>query len=391
MTVAPLNQSDIYRIVRDFDRVHFKTPELSRDEQIDHVKTINRFERKLEDSHLPIDLVDMIMRRHLEESPSVGALLMFYRNVPSLERDHPLPLARNVHHLNNASEFLLSHLNQQPSEGYLASYRQLMTVVFKHHFSKLSLEQKFELIQRSSITPWEQRSTQQKLSLLGRIQAPTLLGQAKVKLRMLTWKVQFAAVWALEKNLITKTVSVILGGVGITALLLLLGSFSSTIAASAVYLAFLSIAVKAYIYGLIALAAILGTCLVFGVIGFALRAPIFPTSIQEKGFWVQSVSFKCSLLAFLLIIALLPKDTRNGRRDTSVQDLMIESQELQKLLLQSINQANITVDQESFANAQLSELVDKWLILTSPNDKGIGSSQMQQSPASAEMARLGSQ
>ena len=75
MAITPLNQLDIYRIVHDFDQDHFNTAKPLRDDQVGRIIVIIQLERMLLLSHLPIELIDDIMRRCLENSPSVGASL----------------------------------------------------------------------------------------------------------------------------------------------------------------------------------------------------------------------------------------------------------------------------------------------------------------------------
>lgn len=106
MAITPLNQLDVYRIVHDFDRDHFKIEKPLRDDQIDRIRVIIQLERMLYFSRIPLELIDKIMRHCLEDSPSVGTLLMYYKNTPAILL-HPLPLSSNICYINTASKALL--------------------------------------------------------------------------------------------------------------------------------------------------------------------------------------------------------------------------------------------------------------------------------------------
>jgi hypothetical protein len=364
MAIAPLNQLDIYRIVHDFDQDFFKTAEELPKDQVDRIFVIIQVERKLYSHHLPIiELIDEIMRLYLENSPSVVTLLMLY-NTPAIVVLHPLPFGS--HHINTASRSLLVQLNKTPADGKLASYLQLMTRIFKHHFKKLTPDEKLELMRRSHITPWEQRSTRQKLELLGKIQAPTLWGQAKLKLQLLSWKVQFAISWALENNIILRAVvdPFIATGFGLCVSIYATLFFSMrgiAVPAICTELFVKSITTLLYYYVFVLLLPSLTiTCL-----GLALRIPILPESLQKKGAWVQLVSWKCFLIAFPFPFI----EKGDGFR---------KCQDLKNLLLQSINEANITAEKNAFVNAHLPDLLNEWMQLVNTSDTNTGSLQMQQ-------------
>src|SRR5579872_4836467 len=142
MAITPLNQLDIYRIVHDFDKDHFNTAKPLRNNQVGRVIVIIQFERMMGSFGIPTEIIDDIMRRCLKDSPSVGALLMCYKNTPAIVMLHPLPLSYNTNYLNTASQSLLVRLKLTPANGELASYQQLMALVFTHHFKKLTLDQK---------------------------------------------------------------------------------------------------------------------------------------------------------------------------------------------------------------------------------------------------------
>jgi hypothetical protein len=363
---GPLNQLDIYRIVHDFDRGHFKIKKPQRHDQMDLIRVINQFERLLASFGIPLELIDNIMRRYLQNPPSVGALLMCYKNTPAIILLHPLPLSTEPHYINTASKSLLVQLKQTPTDGELASYRKLMTWIFKSHFKKLTLDQKLELIRRSNITPWEQRTTSQKLELLGRIQAPTFWGQAKLNLQLLSWKVQFAAVWSIENNVIAWVVGGSLGVLIFSTLLLRITqpySFANT----GIYQALRIVWAMAALYLIFVLVTLIATLVVspfLTVLGLVLQIPILPKFLQDKGARIQSISW-----AYFCFIFRLFFDNRR-RSNESVY------KELQQLLLQSINKTNITIEQNTFANAHFPDLLDKWINLISPSDTNTGSLQI---------------
>jgi hypothetical protein len=152
MAVTPkwyFDQIEIYRIVNDFDQKHFKTDKPLRNDQAGRVVVITQVERKLS-SLFPIDIVDKIMRHSLEDCPSVGALLMYYKSTPAIVALHPLPLSDNPDYINTASKSLLVQLNTKPSGGHLAAYHQLMTMVFYNYHDKLTFIEQFALHERKS-------------------------------------------------------------------------------------------------------------------------------------------------------------------------------------------------------------------------------------------------
>ncbi len=373
MAITSLNQLDVYRIVHDFDRDHFNTAKPLRKTQVDRVIVIIQFERMLVSIGIPLELIDDIMRRCLVNSSSVGALLMFYKNTPAIALLHPLPLSTEAHYINTASKSLLVRLKQTPANGELASYRKLMTWVFTHHFKKLTFDQKFELIRRSNITPWEQRSTSQKLELLGRMQARTFWGKAKISLQLFSWKVQFAAAWALENNVIKWAMLSTVGALAFVGLSLGIARRSSY-AKTAIYQVLNAGCIKAFEYFITAGFALLGVSLAFIGLGLALQISIFPQSLREKGAWLQSLSWNCQLIALSFLGVILISNSR-ALSISNYNNLVYASKELQKLLLQSINKANITTEQDAFANAHLPDLINHWLNLIMPNDTNTGSLQ----------------
>jgi hypothetical protein len=370
---GPLNQLDVYRIVHDFDQVNFKTAKELPKDQADRIFVIIQVERKLYSHHLPVvELIDQIMRLYLENCPSVVTLLMLY-NTSAIVLLHPLPLSNDSHYINTASHSFLVQLNKMPSDGKLASYRQLMTTVFKHHYKKLTLDQKLELIQRSLQTSLvlEEKSTSQKLELLGKIQAPTTWGKAKVKLQFLSWKVQYAAVWALENDIISLAVYGPIAALAFASLSLwFLKSFSYV--SRATYKALNTRLIHASLYSIMSAIVAGGVSLASTCLGLVLRIPIFSTSLQEKGAWLQSVGWNCLLIAGHFLAIILPSTSSD--KSSLSKGLNDASEELQRLLLQSINEAYITTKQNSFIKEQHPNLMNEWLQLTLPSDTNTGSS-----------------
>ncbi len=365
--VGPLNQIDVYRIVSDFDQDYFRIAKPLRNDQVDRFIVINQFERMLF-SHLPIAVVDEIMKYVFEDSHSVTALLMYYKNSPATAL-HPLPLSLNHCYINMASQSLLVRLEQTPIKGELASYQQLMTVVFTHYFQKLTTNQKLELLRRSHITPWEQKSASQKLELLGRIQAPTTWGKAKLNLQFLVWKVQYAAARALKNQVILWVVGGAAGALLFAQLLLLIARLSSSVAGSTIYKTLNNAHTKAWVCFIILGFAALVTSLISAGVGLALQIPIFPRSVQEKGAWIKSVAWNCFLIALYFLQMVTPNNSsQTNHNNNSFEKLTNASEELQRLLLQSINEANITIEQINFIDAHLPDLIHQWLHLTLPSD-----------------------
>src|SRR3954469_14016485 len=116
-----LNQLDVNRIVHNFDQAYFKIAEEPSKDQANRVIVMIQFERMLAFSLIPIELINKIMRRCLENSPSVRTLLMYYKNTPPIVMLHPLPLSSNAKYINTASQSLLVRLEQTPADGKLAS------------------------------------------------------------------------------------------------------------------------------------------------------------------------------------------------------------------------------------------------------------------------------
>lgn len=361
------NQLDVYRIVREFDQDYFRIAKPLRDDQVDRIIVINQFERMLL-SHLPIALVDKIMRYVFEDSHSVRALLMYYKNSPATVL-HPLPLSINHSFINIASQSLLLRLEQTPIKGELTSYQQLMTLVFTHYFQKLTTDQKLELLRKSHITPWEQKSESQKLELLGRIQAPTTWGKAKLNLQFLVWKVQYAAVRTLRSHVILGVIISIAFTLVCAQLLLMIAGCFPSVANTVMYKKLSNDNQKAGIFFMISGVAVMAASLASAGLGLTLQIPIFPKSVQEKGAWIQSVAWHCFLIVFHFLEMIVPKNSSLTKYNNNhSHNLAQASQDLQRLLLQSINEANITIEQKNFIDAHLPELITQWLHLTLPSD-----------------------
>lgn len=384
MAITPLNQNDVYRIVHDFDQDYFQTVKPLRDDQIDRIRVIIQFERMLASHRLPMELIDDIMRRCLQNSPSVEAFLLYYKNTPAITLLHPLPLSTNTHYINTASKSLLVRFKQKPSDGKLASYQQLMARVFNHHFKKLTIDQKLELIRRSNITPWEQRSTSQKLELLGRIQATTFWGQTKLNLQLLSWKVQFVIASALEKRIISGflVIPVLVSTLVLffSAALAFTTLFASVFLPSAFTNAFATIFatcavvfIRVIIIGIKSLVAFGVLSVLTSLIGIALQFPLFPKCIKDKGYWLLQLGWNCFLIAICFPGQYLLYNSLAWKASFQLGQSL---KELDRLFLESINKANITTEKNAFINAHLPDLLNEWIQLVDPNDTNTGSLQI---------------
>jgi hypothetical protein len=377
ISLTQLNYHDVCRIIDDFDQEKFKTPKAKRATQIEQAFVYNRFERLLRwERNMPVNIIDMVMRRYLDASPSVGALLAYYRGSPALHERHPLPLGNEEYLLHKPSALLLKKLGEVPQKGPLASYKQLMTLVFKYHFQNLNLEQKLELITRSNITPWEQKTASEKLTLLGRVHTSTVGGQVAFKLQLLSWKIQFAVARILQQELLTTLVKGVLFTVlgvwflfGIVSLLL---SVPRAKIFEPIFSTLLTKWIAFHCYGLIAMGAGMVLSLFTACFGLTLRIPFLPSSVQTKGKWIQSVGGSSFRMAFFFCLTIA--GTLAGNRDNynsnawqnALESCLSASKDLQQLFLQSINEANVKIDQKRFIDAQLPDLIEKWLLLTAP-------------------------
>ncbi|HUD02038.1 MAG TPA: hypothetical protein VMR37_06900, partial [Rhabdochlamydiaceae bacterium] len=206
MAVIPLKHQDISRIIDAFDQDNFKAPPLKSLPYARQLIVINQLERSLYLT-FPAEIIDKIVRPFIESSPSIKILWMHFIGSPVIASKYNYPLASNTF-LNSASKILLLKLGKTPSaeKEDLACFKQLMTEVFKHYFHKLSQPQKLELLQKCYITPWEQRSPEQQLVLLGRVQHLSGWGHPKIKLQFLSWKIRFAAARNLNNKVLKRII-----------------------------------------------------------------------------------------------------------------------------------------------------------------------------------------
>lgn len=351
MAITSLNQLDVYKIVHDFDRDHFQIANPK--DQLDRVFVIIQFGRKLQ-SCLPVELINEIMRLYLEKSPSVITLLMLY-NTPAIVMLHPLPLSSNTRYINTASQSLLVRLNQTSANGEHSSYQQLMKWVFTHHFEKLQPDQKIELIQKSCIMPQEQKSASQKPDLLGRILGPTLSSQVKTKLQLLPWKVKSAAAnggieHAVVSAMFAPGLAAILGLGLLWAFGCVLPSTTYAFLKNPLLKPLKKICELNLLGSFCSPIIIIIAALPIVFFGAVLQARIFPTYLQEIGFWMCSIAFLCS--------PFNDAETHNKKIE--------ERSELKNELIKSI-----TV----FAKEHFPDLLNEWLNLTMPNDTNTGSLQ----------------
>ena len=369
---GPFNQLDVFRITDQFDADHFGVSKSKNScYPLDEAVAMGQFGQKLYStplitgSGLPIDVLDLIMRSHLNDCPSVATLLAIYKN--TILPRYALPFAQSTLHLNDASKDLLQRLGQVPSIGNLAGYRQLMTLVFRDYFSKLTLDQKLELIRRSSI--WENKSGEQKVELFGRIQAPTHWGQFKVLLQVQSWKIQLAVIRVLNKGLIEKYYfNSITRGLRVISLIYMAAFMAAAnslvlrgVAAKLVWKVMMTILYEYRVRVVVLVTSVFGgiaIALTLLLMGSLLRISVFSVQLNEKGKWIQELG-----LTLLKIEALVYSEA------SEMQERMLkrEIKNLEQTLMQSIDEAQITVDQARLTDAYLPELLEKWHQLTAPS------------------------
>jgi hypothetical protein len=210
--MALLTRNDINKIIYDFDCSYFATPKPATALEVaQKYCVINQFENYLEKAQFPLEVVDGIVRHCLRSSPSVGALLMYYRGSPSFQnRDiQRLPDAnRNpqIISLNNglegASRSLLIQLKKEPTHDRteLACFKQLMNLVFEEYLNKINLEERLTIVNKIQRATWEFSDAEllvpnNPFVQLNQLQQKLQMNQAgwdnaKVRLQLASWKIQ---------------------------------------------------------------------------------------------------------------------------------------------------------------------------------------------------------
>ena len=217
MALRTLSYNDVGRIVYDFDHAKFGVAKPVSDNpkpsQILAAKQIvlNQFQNSFlrEKVQCPVELIDVLARQHIATQPSVGALLNFYIGLPYLEgRTTVLAKCEKANgYLNASSKILLARLNIQPSnkQEELVHFKQLMDIVFSEYFSKLTPDEKLEMLQKFQVELWDQKNPEEKLNTLQKLQEylpdQATWGRAKMQLQFLSWKVQLVVGRVMQKGI----------------------------------------------------------------------------------------------------------------------------------------------------------------------------------------------
>lgn len=395
------------RIITEFDQDKFSIPPPKPSELARKIIAISNFQHYLSDNHVPVELIDHLVRSYLDSTPSVASLWMCYGGSPKVasKYDLLLPLSGNSVFLNAASKVLLFKLGQTLFKDNRDSFKELMTCVFTHHFKKLDGPQRLHLFQSSNInTSWEQKNADQKLQLLGKVQAFCGWSHPQIKLQFLMWKVRFAVAYIIKKDILFWMVVgpiFVLGTMTFANILFLflLSVLGSTFKNDKIEALLHWIVTKAgpkiflsILSGLGISASCGAISLFFLAFGALLNTRYFPTHIQQKGAWLRSISWTClgiNLNCIVILLDLLvPKENKQKQH---LSDLYRDLDKLSDLLKETINEAQIPVEQATFLEAQLPDLLEKWQELVAEkfhlSDTNTGSSPTQPPPAEVGMAR----
>jgi hypothetical protein len=396
MAISPFNYKDLTRMMIDFDQDKFKTPISTPISYARQTIVIHQLENNLH-ALFSVEIVDQIARYCFDDAPSVQALWKYYIGSPQVASKYHLllPLSNQLL-LNSASKILLLKLRQKLSEEKhaLGYFKQLMTCVFRHHFQKLNPSQKLLLLQKIPMTPWEQKSSDEKLKLFGRMQQLAGWSHPKIKFQFLVWKMRFAAARVLKADVLLWSLAVPFLTLGTMYFINLvfsgfrwINSVTFKNQKTEVFFDALVTTLSTGIWIGIIGGAILTSCgtafsLLFAGLGKILALRYLPAHIQEKGTWIQSVSWNCfqlNLNCFCIIASFLPSF---GPRDQRLNDewhanIKKALNELNRQLKESINEEKIPVEQEKFIEAQIPDLLEKWHFLISekflPNGINTGS------------------
>lgn len=392
------NSQDLMRMVIDFDRDKFNTPISTPKSYSRQTIVIHQLEKSLH-TVFPIEIVDQIARSCFEHAPSVQALWSYYVGSPRVAAKYDLLPLSNSSFLNGTSKTLLLKLGLKPSKEKqeLGYFKQLMTSVFEHHFHKADLSQKTELFQRLQVTPWEQKSPEEKLILFGRIQRLCGWSQPKIKLQFLEWKIKFAVARALK--MIPPFVWILLIPLSTLILIALILLINDKIFKNE---KIFSITKSIQIESEKDIETLKARCIViltwgiflsalsFGI-GTVMAMEYFPHRIRIIGLQIQNVSAKC-VIVFLNLYGEASK-SKHDKSQYDLQKNLCISQELNECnqkLIENIKKT-ISCEQEILLEAQLPDLLEKWHFLISEkflsNGINIGSSPTQPLLAEAETVR----
>jgi len=349
MSLPSFDYAGLSYIVREFDRRHGLLP--GPDVQQSRAIVMHQLQRHFHSKGLPIEVIDIIFQNHLS---SVSDLLMFYRGSPAIHNKSPL-LLYNIHNLNSAAEHLLKQLNFQIPQR--EAFSHLMVRVLTHYFKRLPVDKKIVFIMSSQITVWENRSLTEKIQLLGRVHITSLSNA----LRVISWKVQFIIIKILEKNFLVISFALFGMALVLPLIVLVLSGFfglSNTAFIQKLGLIWIS----AMIYTLAFFARCLAFSLLTAALGRAAQISWFSQSTRDKGAWIQALSLCCVKISFhSLLVFLSLSSKKNNESVDPCKDTLDAYEELTHLLSQSINEANLNLNQQAFVDAYLPELNQRWL------------------------------
>jgi hypothetical protein len=397
------------RIITEFDQDKFGILQPKPSEFARKIIAIRDFEQLLFDYKFPVEIIDQLVRSYLDSTPSVTALWMCYGGSPTVasKYDLLLPLSGNPVFLNAASKIVLIKLGQTLSKDNRDHFKELMTYVFTHHFKKLDTSHKLQLFQKSNVfTSWEQTSADQKLRLFGRVQVFCGWSHPQIKLQFLMWKVRFAVAYVIKKDILFWMVVgpiFLLGAMTFANLLFLflLGIFGPTLKNEKIETVFSWIVATLspkVMLGILSGLGISASCgaisLFFLALGALLNTRHFPKHIQKKGAWIQSMSWsglEINLNCILILLDFLVPKGNKLPGSTSLRDLYRALDNLGDQLKETINEAQIPVEQATLLEAQLPDLLEKWQVFVAEkfnlSDTDTESSPKQLPLAAAEMAR----
>jgi|GEM_PF-1672543 len=349
MSIPSFDYAGLSYIVREFDRKHALLP--SPEAQKRRAIVIHELQRHFLSNGLPIEIIHRIFHYHLKNTRSVSEFILCYRGSPAINDKSPLPLS---YYRNDAAEKVLKRFKLEVTKE---AYPCLIVHVLTHYFDTLSINDKIAFIRVSQITVWENQTLKEKIQLLGRARMISL-GDS---LRLISWKVQYAIIRILENRLLS--FSLLAFAVAfflsfIVILISLLFSFGKT-----AFIQKLSVIwIRAATYTAAILAGSLVLSLITLALGWLARASYFSQSTKDKGAWVQAVSFCCVKIEFhslrFLVNLFWGKPHNNVN---SIKHANNACEELTQLLSQSINDANLSLSQETFVNAYRPDLNEQWL------------------------------
>ncbi|MBS0648782.1 MAG: hypothetical protein JSS10_06130 [Verrucomicrobia bacterium] len=373
-------------IISAFDQDLFNIPSAEPITFARNVIVVHQLENNLiTNKKIPREIIDIIVRVYLEKAPSVTALWMYYGGSSLVKSKYSsLPLSANLRRLNNASKILLIKLQQPVSEEKRDYFKQLMSCVLKHHFTKLNPSQRFQLFQRYKVnTSWEQKSADEKLEFLGRIQKFCGWSHPHLKLQFLIWKVRFAIAYVLKIKILFRMIVIAiftLASIGLTQLFVsIFQDINHRTFKNPELTTFINFLIEKrkkefwinFIGGVIFLSGGITISFNMFIIGVILNTRYFSIQIQRKGILIQNISMKffmINLECFFLVLDLLFTAKRleqKKNQETNDQNNKFIDQVLDNMsneLKEAINEAQLSVEQATFLEAQLPDLMEKWQV-----------------------------